>query len=111
LTERWRVATAQYGITRPADWAAFAEKQHAIAADAVRGGASLLVLPEYGSMELAALLPEADLADLHRQIEGMQGLLPAYLHLQADLARRHRLPVLASCCPVRQEDGRYRTRR
>lgn len=110
MSDRWRVAAAQYGITRPADWAAFAEKQDAIAADAVRGGAALLVLPEYGSMELAALLPEADLADLHRQIEGMQGLLPAYLDLQADLARRHRLYVLASSFPVRQEDGSYRNR-
>lgn len=110
MSGRWRVAAAQYGITRPADWAAYAEKQHAVAADAVRAGASLLVMPEYGSMELVGLLAEADSADLHRQIDAMQGLLPAYLDLQADLARRHGLHVLCSSFPVRTDSGAFRNR-
>ncbi|MET4698573.1 putative amidohydrolase [Constrictibacter sp. MBR-5] len=110
MSGRWRVAAAQYAITRPADWAAYAAKQHAVAADAVRSGASLLVLPEYGSMELVGLLAEADSADLHRQIDAMQGLLPAYLDLQQEIARRHGLYVLASSFPVRAEDGSFRNR-
>ena len=110
MSGRWRVAAAQYAITRPADWAAYAAKQHAVAEDAARSGASLLVLPEYGSMELVGLLAEADSADLHRQIDAMQGLLPAYLDLQHEIARRHGLYVLASSFPVRAEDGTFRNR-
>src|SRR3546814_18449804 len=39
-----------------------------------------------------------------------QGLLPAYLDLQRQIARRHGLYVLASSFPVRQDDGTYRNR-
>ena len=50
-----RIAAANYAIEKLATWAQYEEKQRAWVAEAARAGAELLVFPEYGRMELAAL--------------------------------------------------------
>ncbi len=105
-----RIKAAQYPITRAASFAGWQAGLADWVAEGAKGGADLLLFPEYGAMELTALLGPDDQGDLGREIAGMQALLPGFLETHADLARRHRLHIVASSFPVRQPDGRYRNR-
>lgn len=105
-----RLKAAQYPITRSASLADWQARLGDWVAEGARDGADLLLFPEYGAMELAALLEIGLQGDLHREIEGMQALLPAFIETHAGLARRHRLHIAASSFPVREADGRYRNR-
>ncbi len=105
-----RIKAAQYPITRAASFAGWQAGLADWVAEGAKGGADLLLFPEYGAMELTALLGPDDQGDLGREIAGMQALLPGFLETHADLARRHRLHIAASSFPVRQPDGRYRNR-
>ena len=49
------IAAAQYDLANPGSLAAWAERQEQWIAEAAGAGAQLLVFPEYGAMELAAL--------------------------------------------------------
>ena len=74
-----RLAVALYPITaftQLADW-----QQHTAdwVADAVRQNARLLLFPEYGSMELASLLPAPARSDLRRQVSGLERLKNDFL--------------------------------
>ncbi|WP_142849831.1 carbon-nitrogen hydrolase family protein [Telmatospirillum sp. J64-1] len=102
-----RVAAAQYPIDRPLVWQDYAAKAESWVAEAAAREARLLVFPEYGAMELAALLGEEVAADLHRQIDEMQAFLPRFLDLWGGLAKRHRVWLLAPTLPVRR-DGQFR---
>ncbi|MGQ3071471.1 MAG: carbon-nitrogen hydrolase family protein [Ferrovibrionaceae bacterium] len=105
-----RLKAAQYPITRERDFAGWKSKLDAWVAEGVRDGADLLLFPEYGAMELAALITPAMQGDLHREIAGMQALLPGFIETHAGLARRHRVHIAAASFPVRDPDGRYRNR-
>lgn len=105
-----RLKAAQYPITREAGFGDWRAKLGAWVAEGARNGADLLLFPEYGAMELGALIAPDMQGDLHREIEGMQVLLPAFIETHAELARRHRLHIAASSFPVREADGRYRNR-
>lgn len=105
-----RLKAAQYPITRSASFADWQVKLGEWIAEGARDGADLLLFPEYGAMELTALLDAGLQGDLHREIAGMQALLPGFLETHAGLARRHRLHIAASSFPVREADGRYRNR-
>ena len=105
-----RVALAQYPITFLKSWAEYRAKLTDIAASARNGGAALLVLPEYGSMELASLLPAGVSEDLHAQLDGMQALAIRFVELHAELAATYGLHLLASSFPTRGEDGAVRNR-
>ncbi len=110
MTRPARLKAAQYPITREASFADWQAKLAAWVAEGARDGADLLLFPEYGSMELAALIAPGLQGDLQREIEGMQALLPGFIETHADLARRHRLHIAAASFPVREADGRYRNR-
>ncbi len=105
MSDRVHVAAAQYPVQAFAHWDDYADALSRFVADGVATGASLLVLPEYASMVLTALLdgPRALAAQLH----GMQNLVPAYLALHRDLARKHSIHLLAGSIPTRQSDRRY----
>ncbi|MBB5940730.1 carbon-nitrogen hydrolase family protein [Xanthomonas sp. 3307] len=105
-----KVAVAKYPIGAPADFAAFADKQAALLGEAAQAGAQLAVLPEYLSLELAATFGPAVSARLPASLAVIQALHAPYLALFADLARRHRLHVVAGSFLLDVGQGRYRNR-
>lgn len=50
-----KVAVAKYAVGQPTDFEAFAARQRQVLEEASRAGAELAVLPEYLSLELAAM--------------------------------------------------------
>lgn len=100
-----KIAAAQYPIDHLKDWHAFETKLSRWVAQAAGEGAQLLVLPEYGSMELASLFGPEVCADLALQIARMQERLAVWLVLHRELARRHQVYLLAASYPVREADG------
>ena len=103
----WNVAAAQYPIDQLESWDAYEAKLTGWVALAVEGGASLLVFPEYGAMELASLDP-ATMGDLAGSIESVSALLPRVDALHAALAARHGVHILAASAPRRDADGKAR---
>ncbi|TCT22145.1 carbon-nitrogen hydrolase family protein [Thiobaca trueperi] len=106
---RIKIAACQYPIDSLPDLTAWRNKVSALVAEAATAGASLLVFPEYASLELASLLPEAVRSDLRATLAGMQPFLPEYLALHRELAERHQVYLLAGSFPV-ANDGVYRNR-
>ncbi|WP_309572184.1 carbon-nitrogen hydrolase family protein [Deinococcus sp.] len=100
-----RVAVAAYPVDFHPDWAAYEAKVSAWVRDAAGQGATLLVFPEYGALELVSLLPP----ELHHDVLGMrpalQAHLPAFLDLHTRLARQHGVCIVASSVPVADGDG------
>jgi len=105
-----KIAVAKYPIGAPADFAAFADKQAALIAEAAQAGAQLAVLPEYLSLELAATFATAVAEDLPASLAAIQALHPQYLALFAQLAQRHRLHLVAGSFLLASGEGRYRNR-
>jgi predicted amidohydrolase len=127
-----RVAAAQYPIELIPSWDSFQTKLQGWVSKAVEGGAELLVFPEYAAMELASMFerrsnrtrrspPRYTLGSLpvtraerrerpglEREAQVMQALLPAFWGIHAELARRHRVYILAGSLPVRGADGALR---
>ncbi|MDV0440083.1 carbon-nitrogen hydrolase family protein [Xanthomonas sacchari] len=105
-----KVAVAKYPIGAPADFTAFADKQAALLGEAAQAGAQLAVMPEYLSLELAAIFGADVSARLPASLAAIQALHAPYLALFADLARRHRLHVVAGSFLLGDGQGRYRNR-
>ena len=95
-----RIAAAAYPIDRPADWAAWADKLARWVGDAAGQGADLLVFPEYGAMELAAL--DGAGADREAAARAVAGRMAAAEALHAELAAAHGVHILAASGPVWQ---------
>ena len=100
------LATAQYDIGFFTHWDEFADKLEHWVANAAQRGASLLIFPEYGSMELASVFGQAVYSDLHHQLQAMQTLLPTWHALHHMLAHRYNVLILASSFPTAKQDGR-----
>ena len=107
---KFRLAAAQYDIGYLESWAQYEEKARSWVAQAVDGGASLLLFPEYFSMELASLFAPEVYKSLSKQLDSLQTLLEDFQGLYGSLARRHGVHILAGSFPVRQADGSYRNR-
>jgi len=105
-----KVAVAKYPVGQPADFAAFADKQANLVAEAASTGARLAVLPEYLSLELAATFGLPVLADLHASLAAIQARHADYLALFASLARQHAMHVVAGSFLLAIGEGRYRNR-
>jgi predicted amidohydrolase len=105
-----RVAAWQYPIDRHDRWEAWRAKLAAGIAEAAERGAELCVVPEYASMELTSLLAPEVQQDLAAQLAALQPLLPGYVEAYAELARRHRLTIVAGSFPEARPDGTYRNR-
>jgi predicted amidohydrolase len=105
-----RVAACAYPIERLDAFATFRNKQTALVHAAVQVGARLLVFPEYASMELSSVLPAEEQGDLARELDGLQRLLPEFLHLYTELAREQGVYILGPSFPERGEDGAFRNR-
>ncbi|KXS39406.1 MAG: nitrilase/cyanide hydratase and apolipoprotein N-acyltransferase [Halomonadaceae bacterium T82-2] len=102
-----RVATAQYPIEAFRDMGEFHAKAERWVQNAVNHGAELLVLPEYGGMELASLLPAPVRDDLLAQREALQALREEALATWRALVERHGVTLLAPSMPWRIAPERY----
>lgn len=102
-----RVAAAQYPIERLPTLAAYRDKIARWVAAAADGGARLLVFPEYGAMEYVGALGDAVVGNLAASLGAVADLLPDFDALHADLARRHRVHILAASGPSRRPGGRF----
>jgi predicted amidohydrolase len=95
-----RLGVLAYPITAPPTFEAFAAKLDTLIAEAAGQGAQLLVLPEYGCVELAAAFPGA--GDLAAEMETICGQRQALLTLFASLAARHNIWLLPGTLPWRE---------
>ena len=93
-----RIAAACYPVGRPASFRAWQDGMARWVADAAEQGADLLVFPEYGASELAALEPGAG-RDLDRCVGAVSERLPAAWDHLAELAAHHGVHVLAPSGP------------
>lgn len=101
--DRIRVAAAQYPIEGPTDIGAWRDKQARWIAEGVSTGAHLLVLPEYGLMEVAHTFGLSTASDLDASLAAVaeaRGEIDAHY---AELARSHHVHILGASGPARRE--------
>jgi len=94
------LAAAAYPIDRPASFADWQGKISAWVEDAAGQGAELLVFPEYGLMELAALLDPGAASVGPRALAGVAARRAEVDAVMSALAARHRLHILGPTGPV-----------
>jgi len=102
-----RLGTLAYPVTAPKNFGAFADKFGTLVAQGAAGGADLLVMPEYASMELAAAFP--GVGDVQAELLAVCAQSDALLDLFTALARLHGVWLLPGSLPW-AEDGRVRNR-
>jgi predicted amidohydrolase len=102
-----RLGALAYPVTAPTSFADFADKFVALVAEGARGGAALLVMPEYACMELAAAGKYA--GNVAAELEDMCAQRAALLGLFRDTAQHHGVWLLPGTLPW-QEGGRVRNR-
>lgn len=90
-----KVAVAKYSIGAPASFDAFAARQRAWLGEAASAGARIAVLPEYLSLELAAMFAPEVRGDLHRSLAAIQAYRTQWCDLFCGLARELSLHVAA----------------
>jgi len=101
--ERLRVASLQYYVRPVRSFDQFREQVVALVETAVDYDCDLIVFPEYFTIQLLTL------GDVRRpideQVRDLAEQAPAYVELMAEMARKHRMYVLAGTIPV-ADDGR-----
>lgn len=100
-----RIASAAWPIEPYADWKAYAARLEHWVSEAAGKGARLLVFPEYGNMDLAALLDPAVALDAAAQVEPLAAIASDVAALHTDLAQRHKVHILAGSMVERDERG------
>ena len=98
-----KVATSQYAISYFERFESFADKLEEWISNA--GDAELVLFPEYAALELTSLFGPEVYSDLQRQLKAIQGLLPNWIALHQELARRHNKVVAAASFPVEVDNG------
>jgi predicted amidohydrolase len=96
----YRIALAQYPIERLESFQAFEAKIARWVDESAKRDARLLVFPEYGAMELVALLPQETQQDLQASLEEMQAFFGPFDALFRKLANHHKVHVLAPSFPL-----------
>jgi len=105
-----KVAVAKYPILAPGSFDAFAERMARLLDDAAGQGARVAVLPEYLSLELAAIFDAEVRADLAASLAATQALHADWMHLFARLAGELRMHVVAGSFLLAMDGQRYRNR-
>lgn len=103
------LACAQYPIGQFDSFAAWQKNVADWVDRAVQQDAHLLLFPEYGAMELTALLPPALQQDITGQIAALQDYHDAFVATWSALAKTHDLHIVAPSFPV-QVGNAYRNR-
>jgi len=105
-----RVAAGQYDIGFFEQFADVAGKLEQWVASAADNHAALLVMPEYGSMELTSTFGEEIYSDLRQQLHAMQPHYAKWQALHLDLAKRFDVLLVGASYPLQLEDGRFYNR-
>lgn len=100
-----KIALAQYPITRFSSKEDWREHISQWVEQAHQHAATVMVFPEYGSMELTAILPDELQSDLHAQIASMQHLLPDFQETFRKLAQKWQCVIVAPSFPVQTDNG------
>ncbi|MEP2654643.1 MAG: carbon-nitrogen hydrolase family protein [Sedimentitalea sp.] len=95
-----KVATAAYPLDFLTSWAQYEDKITTWIEKAATAGADLLVFPEYGAMELAALAGADVASDLEQSLYAVSDRLPDADALHAALAQQHGVHILAASGPA-----------
>lgn len=96
-----RLAVAQWRIERPAGAAGWLHRLDREVADAVAGGADMVLLPEYAAMEAAA----GETPDLAAELSRATAQASMLLEGARDIAQRHRIWLLPGTLAM-DVDGR-----
>lgn len=107
---RMKIAVAKYAVQAPPSFAAFAQRQDTLLAEAAAQGARIAVLPEYLSLELGATFDVATRGDLPASLAALQHYHDEWLALFSRAARDTGLLVVAGSFLLRMDNGRYRNR-
>ena len=105
-----KIAVAKYPVENFAHYDDFAMKQWRWLQAAAAADARVAVLPEYLSLELAALFPEAVRADLPMSLSALQSYRERWCRLFEDLARDTDMHIVAGSFLLDVGGGRYRNR-
>ncbi|MGX9356710.1 carbon-nitrogen hydrolase family protein [Roseobacteraceae bacterium S113] len=95
-----KVATAAYEMSFLTSWAAYEDKIARWVREGAEAGASLLVFPEYGAMELATLSGRDVALDLERSLHAVSERVPDVDKLHQALAAEFGVHILAASAPV-----------
>ena len=109
MTKSVIVASAQYPITRHADFAAWKEHMENWVGDAAAKGAGLLLFPEYGAMELVSILAAEIQRDILLQVAAMDSFKESFCAVFVELALKYHVIIVAPSLPV-VEDGKQLNR-
>lgn len=99
------IAAAQYPLDELQSEAQYEDKISRWVEEAVAAQAKLLVFPEYGAMELAALAGPDAAADLQGAIDAVSDRLALQADVHSKLARAHDVTIVAASGPKRQANG------
>ena len=102
-----RIAAAQYPIERFATLGDYRAKLARWIGEAAGSGAQLLVFPEYGAMEYAGAHGDAIAGDLAASLAAASDALAEMDAAHGELARHHRVHILAASGPSARASGRY----
>lgn len=94
------VATAQYPITEHSNFQNWAIHTERWVFDATNQNADLLLFPEYGSMELVSIFPDAIRSNLRQQVVEMDSLKNDFCATFAALAAKYQVVLVAPSFPV-----------
>ena len=98
-----KLATATYPPSWLSSWQAYEDKISAWVSEAAGKGADLLVFPEYGAMELAALGGEEAAGSAQGAIDAVGEWLEPANALFKRLAAAHGVHILSPSAPVRED--------
>jgi predicted amidohydrolase len=102
-----KVASAQYPIGQPNTLAEWEEKVALWVRNGAATGAELLVFPEYAAIEQAACFGPEVYEDLQATLDKVSELAASRIQFHLDLAKKHKVHILAGSGPVLKSDGRY----
>ncbi len=105
MSKTLNIAAAQYPLDELQSEAQYEDKISRWVEDAVAADAKLLVFPEYGAMELAALAGPEVAADLQGAIDAVSERMELQADLHKKLAASHDVTIVAASGPVRHADG------
>lgn len=105
MIDRLRVAACAYPIEPVASLEELAVKLADWVGEAARGGAQLVVLPEYAGMELTAGLAAEIQGDLPAQLAALQELAKSYQTVCDLVAQNQQVHLLAGSFPERVRSG------
>lgn len=99
----FKVAAAQYPITAHDSFEDWQRYVGTWVKEATDNGATLLVFPEFGAMELVSIMAPEIQRDLKLQVQEMDQLHEVFLQTYRDLAQKYKCTVLCPSLPIKNE--------